>query len=135
MLLAGLADSESWSVSSMTPSRVKELIARKGQEATFKHMANTPDPTKPYNPVAASTTEAMTLVILPISLSKDITHLFPTTTIKEAAKALIAAIGLASDPKRGDLITDASGGVWTVHSSRRLAPDGIALMWEAVLYK
>lgn len=119
----------------LTPAKIKEKIAKKGQAGTFTHVTTTPDGAEPYNSAQATDNQAITFVILPITSPSDIAHLFPTTTVKEAARAYIAAYGLTKEPSAGDYITDVNGKKWTVKTAGRLAPAGIELMWEAVVYK
>jgi len=116
-------------------AKIKDKLAKKGQSGTLLHVVSAADAAAPQRAQVSSDTEEITFVMLPISPAKDISHLFPTATIREAVHAYIAAYGLRNDPVRGDVITDAGNDKWTVASSSRLAPAGLELLWEAILYR
>ncbi len=120
---------------SASPQKIKEKLAKKGQLATLTTFLRAQGANSWEVGTTTQHTAEIAFVPLPLDSRKDVSKILPNTTFSEVAGALMSAVSLPHDPATGSTITDVNGVIWKIATCGRLAPQGINLMWEAVIYR
>jgi len=114
---------------------IKDKLSKKGQDGTLTTFIRTPAANGYEVGPTTTHTDAISFVPLPLSPRKDISKILPNTTFVEVSTILMSAYELLYEPVKGSTVTDTNGVVWKFATCGRLAPQGLTLLWEGIIYR